>query len=128
MRAAILAVTLLAAPHAPKDNSLQVDLGVASAVGFLGVSCLRMLGERVEVETGIGVGLTGAQLSFMPKLTLGSGENHLVLGAGPSLALGIGGSDPLPWLNAEAGFEHRVRLRVLTQATVPGISFILRSV
>jgi hypothetical protein len=63
------------------------------------------------MEFGAGIGLSGLQFSFMPKLSVGDRENRFILGAGPSM-----GVDPdnnpshtyvSYWLNAEIGYEYR---------------------
>src|SRR5204862_6961926 len=68
---------------------------------------------HIQVEVGTGVGGSGVQLSFMPKLTIGNCHDHFVLGAGVSVAVPLNGASatghPI-WLNVDAaGYEHMSR-------------------
>ena len=48
-----------------------LDLGIASALGFGGVTLTRQLASHLRVEAGAGLGVTGVQLSLMPKMVFG---------------------------------------------------------
>jgi hypothetical protein len=99
-----------------RHHAVKIDVG-GSAVGFVGVEYLYSPQSMVEVETGVGLGYTGLQISFMPKLVLGEGRDHFVAGAGLSATL-PGVDAPLSlgkfttgrpiWLNLDLlGYEHR---------------------
>ncbi len=95
----------------------RVDAGIASAVGFGGIALQAQPAENARVELGGGYGITGWQLSLMPKYAIDAGNHtHYLIGFGPSVSLkkldpaqyasefhstGVG-----VWLNAEAGLEH----------------------
>jgi hypothetical protein len=82
------------------------NLGLFSATGFGGFSYAYAPSNNWAFEAGIGYGLTGVQLSLMPKLTYG--QNHrLVLGLGPSVGLGHDRSGLSLWLNGDIGYEYR---------------------
>ncbi len=117
----VLAVALLGAPTmAAADEGpgrsesklrLMGNMGIASAVGELGGTLTYALRPALQLELGAGLGLSGIQFSFMPKLTGGSHHHRLVVGMGQSLAVG---RNPNPavtcvslWLNAEVGYEYR---------------------
>ncbi|MGZ6144244.1 MAG: hypothetical protein ACXWLM_12965 [Myxococcales bacterium] len=96
---------------------VRVDAGLGSAVGFGGVDLVVAPAERVRVEFGAGYGITGWQLSVMPKWAkpIGS-DTWFLLGLGPSVSLKR--LDPAAyasefhrtgvavWLNADAGVER----------------------
>ncbi len=91
-------------------TAVGVDLGIASAVGFAGVTLARQLGGHLRLEAGAGFGLSGLQLSVMPKVVLGEGRDHFVSGAGASVAFLVDSQyvsgHPI-WLNVDAvGYEH----------------------
>ena len=99
-------------PEVPESarTAVAVDLGIASAVGFAGVTLARQLGDHLRFEAGAGLGVSGLQLSVMPKLVLGQGRDHFVSGAGVSVALFVDrqyvSGHPI-WLNVDAvGHEH----------------------
>ena len=89
----------------PRLNTLRLDLGVASAVGFLGLTFTRTFGDFFQMEAGVGTGYSGTQLSLMSKIVLGSRDVFFVSGAGFSVAVP---TDPLHatgnpvWLNVDA--------------------------
>jgi hypothetical protein len=109
------AVDAAAAPPVPEATesartAVGLDLGIASAVGFGGVTLARQLGRHLRLEAGAGLGLSGLQLSVMPKLVLGDGHDHFVSGAGVSVAFFSDSQyvsgHPI-WLNVDAvGYEH----------------------
>jgi hypothetical protein len=90
---------------------LMFNLGLGSPIGLLGGTLTFSPWTGFQIELGLGLGLSGVQLSGMPKLSVGSGQRHFVLGAGPSIGIG---NNPNPsqlcisyWLNAEVGYEIR---------------------
>jgi hypothetical protein len=90
---------------APRSNTIRLDVGVASAIGDLGITFTRTLGGVVQIEAGVGTGFSGTQLSLMPKIALGSQDVQFVAGAGLSVAIP---TNPLHstghplWLNVDA--------------------------
>jgi len=92
-------------------RAVGVNLGVGSAVGLGGVTLTQELGDHFRVEAGGGFGVSGWQLSLMPKLVLGSGRDRYVAGAGVSIAFPTDSRSatgrPI-WLNVDVlGYEHR---------------------
>jgi hypothetical protein len=95
--------------------SLRLDLGAASALGFIGAAASYYPAPWLVLEGGVGYGLTGVQTSGMVKLAYGSDSLRLLAGAG--VAAGIGGtgdanpdalSDTVYWLNVDlVGAEYR---------------------
>ena len=89
----------------PRPTTLRLDLGVASAVGTLGITLTRTFDDFFQLEAGVGTGYSGTQLSLMPKIVLGSRDVFFVSGAGFSVAVP---TDPLHstghpvWLNVDA--------------------------
>ena len=88
------------------------NLGLASAVGEIGVTLTYSPIPTFQAEVGFGLGVTGVQFSVMPKLILGHlPRYHLVLGLGPSLSgLQKDSRDVVQysvWLNGEVGYEYR---------------------
>ena len=108
--ALLLLVALGAAPE-PNPNAIAINLGLGSAVGYVGLTYARTVVPRLELEAGVGYGYTGTQLSLMPKLALGRGSEHFVLGVGPSFGtpgtIVDGVRRAVPWINVDAGYEHR---------------------
>lgn len=112
---ALLVLLIPAAASAgdlPSRNALRLDAGLFSAVGELGTSYTRSLTSLLQLEAGVGVGLSGVQLSLMPKLSAGQGRHRYVGGIGVSAAIFLGaGPDDSPafaWLNADVlGYEYR---------------------
>jgi hypothetical protein len=109
------AIVAAGAPTAAVTESARtavgVDLGIASAVGYGGVTLTRQFGDHLRLEAGAGFGLSGLQLSVMPKLVLGEGRDHFVVGAGVSVAFFSNShyvsGHPI-WLNVDAlGYEHQ---------------------
>jgi hypothetical protein len=97
-------------PEVAYRYQVRLDGGVASALGFGGIAFVYSPLRSVELEAGTGVGITGVQLSFMPKLAIGSVHNRFVTGVGLAYATETAyptGTHPI-WLNADLlGFEHR---------------------
>jgi hypothetical protein len=91
-------------------SRLMVNLGLFSAIGEIGGTYTYAPVPEFQMEFGSGIGLSGFQFSFMPKLVAGHRELHFILGAGPSMGVDTG--NPYHtyvsyWLNAEIGFEYR---------------------
>src|SRR5262249_16240961 len=87
------------------------NAGLFSPVGFAGLTVACSL-DRIVLESGVGFGMSGLQISVMPKLRLGGGDRGgWFLGIGPSAGIGVrnfGFSRPgrnTLWLNAEVGYE-----------------------
>jgi hypothetical protein len=95
-------------------NRLGFDVGVASAVGEIGLAYQYAPSSRWRLEGGLGWGFSGVQLSAMPKVAFG-GACSLLLGAGPSLA--VGG----PY--AQSGSAHQPQPKVIgwLNVDVPGV-------
>jgi hypothetical protein len=100
-------------PLARENAKVRImgNLGIGSAVGELGGTVTVAPIPEVQLELGAGLGLAGVQFSLMPKLALGNRHDRLILGAGPTLAVG---ENPNPsrtcaslWLNLEVGYEYR---------------------
>lgn len=105
-----------------RRTAVGVDLGVASAVGVAGVTLTRAFTDQARLEGGVGYGLSGLQLSLMPKWVFGRGRDHFVTGVG--LAIAFPGDSrsasghPL-WLNVDvAGYEHRFDSGLAVSAAV----------
>lgn len=104
------------APAAEWQHQIRADLGLASALGFAGVSYTWAAQPWLWVEGGVGYGLTGLQLSLMAKLARPLGRQvSMFAGLGPSLSrkalstddvggafhrAGVGG-----WLNLDLGLQ-----------------------
>ena len=91
----------------PRQHGVFANLGVFSAVGFGGLTYAYAVSENWAVEAGLGLGLTGVQLSLMPKLAFG--RNHrFVVGLGPSVGSMLDGQNTTSlWLNGDLGYEFR---------------------
>jgi hypothetical protein len=122
-------------------HRVGVDLGVASAIGGIGAAYQFAPSHVVRLEGGVGVGFSGVQLSFMPKLVAGRGTCGFVAGFGAALAVGgpFGEGQPepgaqavpqpstIPWLtldvpglecHSDAGFSFEATLGLtMTLAT-----------
>ena len=117
-------------------NRMGFDLGVASAVGEIGLVYQFAPSPRWRFEGGLGWGFSGVQLSVMPKIALG-GACSFVAGLGPSV--GVGGPyaqsgpehqpqpDVIPWLNLDVpGVECHSDAGISFQATL-GVTMALRA-
>ena len=71
----------------PWIAALRADVGVGSAIGAVGAALVLAAARHVEVEVGTGLGGSGLQLSFMPKLTI-------AFLAAAGLTGGLGGGQP----------------------------------
>lgn len=95
-----------------RDNALRLDVGFVSAVGEAGVTYTRSLTHMVQLEAGVGWGVSGVQLSLMPKLSVGAAHHRYVGGVGLAAAVRLtpdtDESPVLGWLNADVlGYEYR---------------------
>jgi hypothetical protein len=100
------AAATVAAESRHRTAGVFANLGLFSATGFGGLSYAHVPSNNWVFEAGVGYGLTGFQLSLMPKLT--HGQNHrFVLGLGPSVGLGRERSGLSLWLNGDIGYEYR---------------------
>lgn len=93
-----------------KKNLVQGSFGVGSPIGALGVSYTYVPVPQMEVEIGGGIGLSGYQGSIVPKLSLGSASDRLVIGVGPSISADSGREPRRTyvgyWLSGEIGYQH----------------------
>ena len=99
-----------------RPTGIGADVGLASAVGFAGLTITRAFLECFRIELGGGIGYSGWQLSLMPKLAfdLAHGVHYLLIGAGVSVAFptqtdsfAVATGHPV-WLNVDAlGYEVR---------------------
>lgn len=80
MSSAILvcALAALSAGEASPRSAVALNVGVASAVGEVGVTYAFRVLTVLELELGVGWGYSGAQASFMPKLTFGTVAHRVV--------------------------------------------------
>jgi hypothetical protein len=103
-----------------KRHAIGFSGGLFSAVGLAGLTYSYAPLDRLTIESGLGYGFSGLQLSVMPKLVLGTARDRFVAGAGLALALPRTGGSPTSagepfidsdtalWLNVDAvGYEHR---------------------
>jgi hypothetical protein len=101
-------------PWQSGTGMVAFNLGLGSAVGLAGVTYSHMLLSVLEAEAGVGVGLSGVQVSLMQKIALGGPSFRLVAGVGVSFSAGNSLGDDTRthyfWLNVDAlGFEVRTR-------------------
>jgi hypothetical protein len=119
MRAALLLLSLLVAspalarvtdPTAINTLDLRLDAGLATPVGALG-GAISVPFRYAALEASGGFGLTGVNLSIMPKLIpLRWGRNQLLVGAAATVALPVTGI-PMArkrtfWLTGEVAFQR----------------------
>jgi hypothetical protein len=101
-------------------SRLMGNMGIGSAVGEMGATFTYAPRPELQIELGAGLGLTGLQLSLMPKASLGSRHHRFLVGVGPSTAIGTNTKPAATcvswWLNAEVGYEYR---------SASGFSFLL---
>jgi hypothetical protein len=110
-RAADPPASTVATPPPEPSVAVGIEVGLGSAVGLAGVTLTRAVGQFFRVEVGVGYGLSGYQLSLMPKIALGARHDHFVAGAGVSVAFPTdparASGNPV-WLNIDAlGYAHR---------------------
>lgn len=82
-------------------HRVGLDAGWASAVGVLGATYAFRPTPRFIAEAGLGLGITGSQLSVMPKLALGAFR----AGAGLAWSHGTDAHDTVHdviWVNVDA--------------------------
>src|SRR5205814_4032658 len=93
-----------------RKHQVRLDLGFASALGFGGVAYAYSPSQNLELELGMGAGFTGVQLSFMPKLTVGT-KHRFVLGAGVSVGVGTSFFEQpaTAFVNVDMGYEFRAK-------------------
>jgi hypothetical protein len=94
--------------------------GLFSAIGEIGGTYTYAPVPEIQMELGAGIGLSGFQFSFMPKLSVGDRKYRFIVGAGPSMGV-YPDNNPSHtyvsyWLNAEIGYEYRA---------VGGFSFMI---
>jgi hypothetical protein len=113
-----VAVTAPAPAPAPR-NKLALVAGLGSPWGALGAAYQRALGESVALETGVGYGLTGAQVALLPKLLVGSGKGRFYIQAGPSMTIRPSGYGV--WAAGEIGGEFSLGRWVLSVGGGAGV-------
>jgi len=121
-RAADSVPAAIASPAPEPRTGIGLDVGIGSALGELGVTLTESVGRVARLELGAGVGVSGYQLSFMPKIALGQPHDHFVAGVGLSVAFPdnayIASGHPI-WLNVDAlGYEHRFDTGIAISSTV----------
>ena len=113
--------------HAGIQQRIGADMGIASALGLVGVDYQLAPVHWLRIAGAVGWGPTGVQLSLMPKIAIGRGGCAFTVGFGPSLA--VGGQqaeaghgpnpDKIPWLNLDVpGIECRAPSGLSLQATL----------
>jgi len=118
------------------QQRLGAELGVGSAVGTFGITYQVAPVPWLVVEGGLGYGITGTQLSVMPKVSFGGSTCRFVSGFGASVGVGGAKAEPghgpnpgaIPWLNFDAvGGECHASNGLSIQAalglTMPLVSF-----
>jgi hypothetical protein len=87
-------------------HSIRLDMGAFGPVGVIGVSYNYRVAPHFLLEGGVGVGLTGLQLSVEPKLYVGTLQNQVYTGL--SFSLGIEPPTTSQFLNWDViGYERR---------------------
>lgn len=109
-------------PDRGARSRLSATLGGATPTGVFGVEYTQNLHPNVELGAGAGIGITGPQVSLMPRLRVGRSNTAGLLGAGisggtfnePDLFNLCFSTGPCPnnnikttalWANAEAGVQ-----------------------
>lgn len=121
-RSVLLALLLGAAPaHADEPpagaeaeagpHRLSLQLGLGAPLGAVGVGWAYAPNRTFRVESGVGAGFTGLQLSVMPMLSFGTPGDRFVAGAGVAwVPVRNQCERPCVWLNADlAGYERVFR-------------------
>ena len=67
-----------------KPNAFYAQGGLGTPLGYVGFELARRVSPSFLVSAGAGMGVTGPQITLMPRLLLGQGRSVLVLGAGVS--------------------------------------------
>jgi hypothetical protein len=97
-------------PAAVNTLDLRFETGLATPIGFLGGS-LSVPWRYFALEASGGFGLTGVQLSVMPKIIpLRWDRNQLMAGVGATVALPVTGipmaRERTYWLTAEVAYQR----------------------
>ena len=101
-------------PPAFRSTAIGLSVGANSTVGLVGPTLTRAFGRHIQIEVSGGLGFWGWQLSFMPKVVLGTDRDRYVGGVGVSITVpprhgeccDVDGSPT--WLVVDAiGYEHR---------------------
>jgi len=105
-----VSATLVSSPPEP-HLGVGLNVGLGSAVGLAGVTLTGAFARYARVEIGAGYGISGYQLSLMPKIALGRPQDHYVAGVGVAMTFPtdpyLASGHPI-WLNVDAlGYEHR---------------------
>jgi hypothetical protein len=100
-----------------RPNGIRGELGIASPIGIIGCTFWHDIVPPVRFEGGIGLGVSGVQLSALSRFVLGNEHHRFVPGIGLSIGVPVG--DPvfrdrhggsavvMPWLNADLlGYEY----------------------
>ena len=97
-------------PEASPKNAVAFNLGLASAIGAIGLTYMLTPLPPIELEVGLGQGYSGTQLSFMGKLSFGSRRHRMTTGVGiaSTVASSAYARDNPLWLNVDVlGYEFR---------------------
>jgi hypothetical protein len=95
-------------PASPDDlrRGARLELGLASPLGFGGATLWRDFTPQFRLEAGIGMGLSGVQLSTLARALLGSPNHRFVPAAG--FSVGIPTSDVYLMGPFHDGVTHEV--------------------
>lgn len=108
---------LLAGDHLQADEAstsprhrIGLGVGLGSAIGAVGLTYDLAASRWLRAEAGVGWGVSGVQLSAMPKFALIGHACAFMTGLGASVALGGPSVEPghgpapstIPWLNLDA--------------------------
>jgi hypothetical protein len=92
-------------------HRLAGDVGALSAIGFGGGTYTYSPVPTIQFELGTGLGLSGLQISLMPKVLVGDKGHSFVIGVGPSTGIDPSSQDHHTyvsyWLNGDVGYEYR---------------------
>jgi hypothetical protein len=98
-------------PAVTRPHVVAANLGFGSAVGVAGLTYMYSGLNPLELEAGLGEGVSGTQASLMVKLASGKGNHRFVTGAGvaDTIVPAHGRTQGHPvWLNIDAfGYEFR---------------------
>jgi hypothetical protein len=127
LAAALAMCVLVSGPVAANDSraapghgavGVRGELGFGTSSGILGAVVWRDLAPALRAEAGVGMGLSGLQLSGVLKVVAGGESHRFVAGAGLSAGIPINGSSifrdrhdgaeiVMPWLNLDVlGYEY----------------------
>ena len=103
--------TSAAAGWGRNRSVVAFNLGIGSAVGFLGPTYAFSPLPFLSTEVGVGLGITGAQYSLMQKIAIGGVQSTIRFSSGVGVSYASGSTaapDPSFWLNLDlAGLEVR---------------------